>query len=75
MFYTHKELCTLEGVGSFTVMECLKHYLDCPTGYTELPAIMQLCWYKAEGGQAHDKVGLNMNLCTLLFKKLQNGWF
>ena len=43
MFYTHKELCTLEGVGSFTVMECLKHYLDCPTGYTELPAIMQLC--------------------------------
>jgi hypothetical protein len=72
----------LEGVGPFTVMECLKHYLDCSTGYTELPAIMQLCWYKAEGGQTNDdfycaitvstkkSYGLNVNLCMLLFKKL-----
>lgn len=54
MFYTHKELCT-SGVGSFTMMECLKHYLDCSTGYTELPAIMLLWWYKAEGGQTMTK--------------------
>jgi len=56
MFFTHNELCISEGVRTFTVMECLKHYLDCSTGYTELPAIMQVCWYKAEGGQTNHKV-------------------
>ena len=55
MLCAHKELCTPEGVGTFTVMECLKHYLDCSTGYTDLPAIMKLCWHKAEGSQTHDK--------------------
>ena len=82
MFYTHKEFCTSEGVGPFTVMECLKHYLDCSTGYTDLSAIMQLCWYKEEGGQTNGKVlcaitkstkksyGLNMSLCKFIFKKL-----